>query len=411
MKIIVVGGGAAGLVAAIEAAGGASVRILEKMKKPGKKILVTGNGRCNLTNEVHTMDRYRSDHPELVFPLIRNYGCYFTRRYFENLGIRTVNRDGYIYPASGQAETVANALVSRANAVGVLISAGCSVTEIEKKDGGFRITYQAEDGSRCCEECDRVILAAGGQASPRQGSDGSGFLLAGRLGHTILQPLPALVPLHTDIAGWKQAAGVRTAAGVTLLVDQEPAARETGELQFADYGLSGIPVFQISRYAVAALSAGKRVTASVDLFPFDSLEEVGRSLSDAIRNCPYKTMEELMEGFLNWKLARFLLRQWDIPLRQPCTACGGKQINAIAARCKRWEIPITGYHGFEQAQATQGGVDLREVHMDTMESRLVPGLYFAGEILDVDGTCGGYNLQWAWTSGYIAGRESAGGRK
>ena len=118
-----------------------------------------------------------------------------------------------------------------------------------------------------------------------------------------------------------------------------------------------------------------------------------------------------MEGFLNWKLARFLLRQWDIPLWQPCTACGGKQINAIAARCKRWEIPITGYHGFEQAQATQGGVDLREVHMDTMESRLVPGLYFAGEILDVDGTCGGYNLQWAWTSGYIAGRESAGGRK
>lgn len=410
MRIAVIGGGASGLVAAIEAArGGAAVHVLEKMKKPAKKLLVTGNGRCNLTNQVQKEDCYRSHNAEQAFSLIQRLGYDFTKQYFRELGVFTVNKNGYEYPVSGQAETVSGALISKARSLGVCIDTECTVTGIARDRTGFQVTYRKGEADRCRQlECHKVILAAGGQAAPKQGSDGSGFRLAAELGHRILSPMPALTALYSPAPYLKQLAGVRTGVRMKLNIDGIVTAAEEGELQITANGLSGVAVFQMSRYAVEAITKGKKVSMQVDLLPRYSSAELSELFREITRACSYKTLEEVLDGLLNWKLSHILLKQLGFLPEQPCRGCSRKQWKTIADGYKNWIVPITGYASFDHAQVTQGGVDLAEIHMETMESRLVPGLYLTGEILDVDGTCGGYNLQWAWSTGYLAGRESAG---
>lgn len=410
MKIIVIGGGASGLVAAIEAAkGGATVHILEKMNKPAKKILVTGNGKCNLTNEFQEEACYRGNHAKDVFPLIQKYGYEFTRNYFMKLGIHTSNNHGYIYPLSGQAETIARALISKAESLDIVISTDCLVERITKNNHGFQVTYvDRNTNDKKSMFCNKVILAAGGSAASKQGSDGSGFMLAERLGHSLVTPKPSLVALHSNLKYLKQLAGVRVKAQMKLMIDGKNATEEEGELQITSYGLSGVAIFQMSRYAVESLSLGRSVSVVVDLLPNCPANEWLKLLQQFISDCYYKSIGELLDGFMNWKLSNILLRELGIPSDMPCINITEKQMHKIVEGYKCWNVPIIGYNDFEQAQVTQGGVDLREVDMTTLESKLVSGLYFSGEILDVDGTCGGYNLQWAWTSGYVAGRESAG---
>ncbi|MCD8108613.1 MAG: aminoacetone oxidase family FAD-binding enzyme [Clostridiales bacterium] len=256
----------------------------------------------------------------------------------------------------------------------------------------------------------RCILATGGIAAPKTGSDGSGYRYARQLGHTIIQPLPALVPLVSDENRLSLTAGVRCDARVMLFTDGEKQAEDTGELQLTEYGISGIPVFQISRYAAVALSEKHKVDVSVDFLPEMTVQETNLFLTAAAgRTGDCKNWEQILCGLCNRKIAHMICIRLHLPgtvVQEQTNKIFQKQLSQIVRQLKETTVRIIGTRPAEQAQVTCGGIPLREID-DTMQSGLVPGLYFAGEILNVDGICGGYNLQWAWTSGYLAGLHAA----
>ncbi|MFQ7181397.1 MAG: aminoacetone oxidase family FAD-binding enzyme [Hungatella sp.] len=253
------------------------------------------------------------------------------------------------------------------------------------------------------------MLAAGSKAAPGTGSDGSGYKLAESLGHSVIEPLPALVQLKCRETWYKQFAGVRTEASVTLYSDGKAVASDRGELQFTDYGISGIPVFQISRFAARALRDGKKVTARLDLLPVMEKQELFQFLTKRVKRLGYRPGEEFLNGVLNKKLHQVLLKESGIPAGRRTREITEKQLGVLTDRIKGLETTVTAVNPFEQAQICCGGVDTREVNPCTMESKLVSQLFLAGEILDVDGICGGYNLQWAWSSGILAGRNAGRG--
>ncbi|MGO4947222.1 NAD(P)/FAD-dependent oxidoreductase [Blautia sp. Sow4_E7] len=385
--MIIVGGGASGLMAAIAAAqNGAAVTILEQNEKPGKKICATGNGKCNFTNIQAQADAYRSEDPDFWQEALKQFSVEDTIAFFTRLGIYPVNKNnGYLYPHSGQAASVAEVLCMEARNLGVKIKTNQKVQRVFREPDIWKIQVEG-----WTYEGDAVILANGSKASAISGSDGSGYELAAALGHKIIEPLPALTALkckNTGFSGW---AGVRTEGRATLLVDGKKAAEETGELQLTDYGVSGIPVFQISRYGIRALKQGKNVTLNLNFLPEFSREQLNTFLKMRKENCPYKGKKEFLTGLFPDKLAKVLLAAKDLEEAIFC-----------------YPLKVTGYQSFEQAQVCSGGVDTRSVDKRTLESRQNPGLYFAGELLDVDGKCGGYNLQWAWSSGYVAGTNAA----
>ena len=385
-QILIVGAGAAGLTAAIFAAReGASVTILEQNERPGKKINATGNGKCNLTNLAFPKDAYRGTHPEFVKSALSQFSTEDTLNFFSQLGIYPVNRNGYIYPRSAQAQSVTDALVSEAIHLGIKIKTQESAVRIERTPKGFTVYTQGWHYS-----CGGLLLANGSMASAIAGSGDSGYTLASSLGHTVIKPLPALCALKCKGKSFQSWAGVRTEGEVTLLLDGMPFHSAKGELQLTEYGISGIPVFQLSRYAVRALDAQQAVSLSVDFFPELSQKEFEELLQKRKEQFPYKTEKEQLSGLFPDKLVKVLCSQ-----------------KACAAAAKAFPLTVTSGMPFAQAQVCSGGVDTGEVHAETMESRLVPGLYFAGELLDIDGTCGGYNLQWAWSSGAVAGAHIA----
>lgn len=386
-RVIVVGGGASGLMAAITAArNGAAVTILEQNEKTGKKICATGNGKCNFTNIRVPQDAYRSENPGFEQNVLEQFSVEDTVKFFTRLGIYPVNKNnGYLYPHSGQASSVAEVLNLEALSLGVKIKTNEHVQDISRENNIWKVHT-----SSWAYEGEAVILANGSRASAISGSDGSGYQLAASLGHQIIEPLPALTALkckNTGFAGW---AGVRTEGKVTLLVDGEKVTEETGELQLTDYGVSGIPVFQISRYAIRALKQGKKVKLYLNFLPEFSEEQLMAFLEKRKENCPYKGKKTFLTGLFPDKLSKVLLQAQDL---------------AETIRC--YPLNVTGYQPFEQAQVCSGGVDTREVDAMTLESRYKPGLFFAGELLDIDGKCGGYNLQWAWSSGYVAGLNAS----
>lgn len=381
-SVIVVGGGAAGLMAAVQAAHqGASVTILEHNEKTGRKICVTGNGHCNLTNLNQYKEAYRGEEPEFVREIFRRFSVKDTLDFFEEIGILTVEKKGWLYPRSGQAKSVSELLELKARSLKVKIKTREHVKKVFQKDGLWHVqtegwTYQGA----------AVILANGSKASAVPGSDGSGYVIAETLGHQVIPPLPALLGLKCRDKGFSSWSGVRTEGRLTLLIDGVARKEEEGELQLTEYGISGIPVFQLSRYAVRAFSQKKKVGLKINFFPEYTEETLRTLIANRRKFCPYQTETELLTGLLPDKLIKVLLKQKD-PLGAACD----------------FELEVTGSTGFEQAQVCSGGVDTREVDPVTLESRLHKGLFFAGELLDIDGACGGYNLQWAWSSGAVAG--------
>ena len=277
------------------------------------------------------------------------------------------------------------------------------VEKIEKKNGGFFI--HTDQGT---VETDALILAAGSKAAPSTGSDGSGYEYARQLGHSIIKPLPALVQLRCQGNMYKQMAGIRTEAEVSLQADGITLAKDKGELQITDYGLSGIPVFQVSRYAARALDEKKKVRVYVDFMPGWDDNESFRLLKKRALLLAYKPAEELFTGMLNRKLAQALLKLAGIDPNTSCGSLTGKQLEKIRKELKEYEAVVMSVNPFANAQVCCGGVDANEGGGTTMGAKICPGLYLAGEILDVDGICGGYNLQFAWSSGMIAGRCAAG---
>lgn len=403
-QIGVIGGGAAGMMAAITAAReGALVTILERNDRVGKKILQTGNGKCNLGNRALSRECYHSGDPEWVWKALEHFDTEDTIRFFQSIGLMVKEKNGYLYPVCEQAAAVLDVLRYELQALGIEIWYPCKITQIERLSSG---KLQISDGEGKWQ-FDAVIVACGGKAAPATGSDGSGFKIAKKLGHTCIPSVPALVQLRcqeTDLL--KGIAGVRVDSEIRILCDGKEVCRERGELQLTDYGISGIPVFQLSRTVNYLLRERRGVTAQLDFLPDLSPEvykelQAGRKLLQGER-----TAEEFFTGMLHKKLTASLLKMAGIRLATPMRDIPADKIQNYYSLCRSLRLHITESNPYENAQVSAGGVDVREVE-PTMESKLCPGVYFAGEVLDVDGRCGGYNLQWAWTSGYLAGYHAA----
>ena len=407
-KIIIIGGGASGLMAAIAAGRcGASVTVLEAMKKPGRKLLLTGNGRCNLTNlDPELASRYRSVADgafcaaSRAEPVIRQFPAADTLRFFEEIGVAARAQDELVYPCSGQASTVLEALLAEAERLNVTLKYNSKVTALSRD--GRKGSYLVKVGD-WTYEAGRVVLCCGSKAAPATGSDGSGYALARALGHTVTEIVPALTGFICRDAKLRTASGARTRARAQLYSrDGALLADETGEIQWTDYGISGIAVFQLSRYA-KELSAGDEMTVRLDLVPDRSEESVIAALGKMEAHMGMSSplceadRRKLLSGFVHDRVAAFLCAG------SPNARTG----SGLAGLLKNVSLTVSGLRGYEHAQLCAGGIPLRETDPETLESRISPGLFFAGEMLDVDGPCGGYNLQWAWSSGCAAGRAAA----
>ena len=401
MRVIIIGGGAAGLMAAITAArNGAKVTVLEHQNQVGKKILVTGNGRCNFTNTDQDLSHYHSESPISMAIALKQFTCQDTVLFFKDLGIFSKNRNGYLYPHSDQASAILDVLRMECEHLKVKIACQIEVESIEKCDGIFKVhtpgwTYEAE----------KLILATGSKAAPATGSDGSGYELAKRFGHTVIEPYPALVQLLSKEKCLNALAGLRVDARAILFADDKPVISNRGEVQLNANNISGIPVFQISADAAKAMSEGKRCHVVLDFLPDFTEELLISYLKQRIGTGGYKSATNFLTGLFAKKLCEILIEKCKFAKKITAEKFTEDDISNLCKQIKNFKIQIYGTNGFEHAQCCGGGVSLEEIDPSTMESLKVPGLYFCGELLDVHGDCGGYNLQWAWTSGYLAGKS------
>lgn len=397
--VIIIGGGASGMMAAIQAGKrGRKSLILEHNNRLGKKILATGNGKCNYTNLYQGEECYRGTNPEFAHAVIHKFDCNETIYFFKELGILPKFRNGYAYPNSEQAASIADVLALECARYRVKVKLSEHVVKVAKEEDTFFVsteTYTYESSS--------VILATGGCAASKQGSDGSGFPIAKSFGHTIVPTFPALVQLKSKEKYGKVISGVRCEAKGTITCNGNEIVCENGEFLFTDYGVSGIPIFQMSRFALDLIEKKQTPMLSIDFFPQMTSEECYTYLKQRFVNGCYKTAEQVMIGMLNHKLSYLLLTESRIPVSNSATEVTDKELRNLVKYLKELKFTITGSNGYEQAQVSAGGISTAEVDENTMESKLVKGLFFTGEVLDVDGTCGGYNLQWAWSSGHLAG--------
>ena len=412
-RIGIIGGGAAGMAAAITAARNdrqAKVWILEQKEKIGKKILATGNGRCNLTNcQIDgscAENGYRGEDLPFVKKVLERFGYKETMEFFESLGLVAKRRGDYVYPRSDQASSVLELLELELRRLGVEVYCGGKVTAVAPESRGFNITVSENQKKRELK-ADRVILACGGRAASTFGSDGSGYDLAKSLGHHMTPVVPALVQLKVKNHPFAKASGVRAKARVTALVDGAKVAADAGELQITAYGISGIPVFQISRFLAYGLYQKKRAEVSLDLLPEYTEEEAGELFVKLAGQRDRRTIGECLTGVFHRKLIPRILELSGTEIHEKVGALDKRSLFALAGKCKKIILTISDTNGFENAQVCAGGVRTKEVCPATMESRCVRGLYLAGELLDADGICGGYNLQWAWATGCIAGKAAA----
>ena len=405
-RVAIVGGGASGMMAAITAAGNnAEVTVYEAKDRLGKKLLATGNGKCNYTNLVQEDSCYRGTEASFSKAVRAAFSVEQTIEFFKSIGIEPKVRNGYIYPNSEQAASVADALAMELRAKRVTVISE-QVYSVKGSEGSFFV--KSEQGT---EEYDRVILCCGSCAGMKNPKEFTGYQLAERLGHSITPLIPALVQLRCKEKWFKTVSGVRTEGVITVLENGKPIAAEQGELLFAEYGLSGIPVFQVSRFAGEALYRGSKVSCRLDLLPAYTKEDLAELLLHRFETLKKRTAEEVLVGLLNHKLNYVLLKELGIdPVSDSKKAYKAEDFERLAALYKGLSCQVTELNPFANAQVCAGGVNTTEITPETMESKLVKGLYFAGELVDVDGTCGGYNLQWAWSSGrcagYHAGKES-----
>lgn len=441
-KVVIIGGGASGLMAAITAAkNGAFVTLLEHKDRVGKKLLMTGNGKCNLTNMSNVHGKYYGNDIDRIYNILEQFPADATRAFFQEIGLYTKEkRDGGVYPVSEQASSVLDVLRTECEHCKVNILTDTEILEIIPKHNGGKIVAQKAikeekatpkmkkgTGSKKASaksvivgkkeiklSYDNLIIATGGQAAAVSGSDGSGYKMAKRLGHSIIKPLPALVQLQCEGDYFKLIAGVRAQALLKLYIRDELCASEEGELQLTDYGISGIPVFQFSRIVSRAvyeqqmgiIKADKNdIVVKINFLPYMS-EKDRKELYKAGERFRYKTIEEFLSGMVHKKLALLVCHKLSLRNTTKIEEMSDAELVACIDLLRCFPVIVNGTNSYDNAQVCCGGVPLSEIK-DSMESTKCQHVYFAGEILDCDGICGGYNLQWAWVTGKLAGEHAA----
>jgi predicted Rossmann fold flavoprotein len=399
LSVAVIGGGAAGLAAAIGAArAGAAVTVLERLPRPGKKILATGGGRCNLSHDPLEAAAFSTSRPALVRTVLGQVDGEAILTFFHDLFLATRTEDGRVYPAANQASSVLRMLEREIGLRGVAVETGFEAAEIKPAAGGF--TIASADGR--VRQAGAVILAAGGKSYPALGSNGSGYELARRLGHCIVTPVPSAVPLLVKDRLCHLLQGLKLQVRAAALVGGRETARAEGDLLFTAYGLSGTAILDVSQPLSIALNreGRKEAVLAVDFIPFLSLEELLEEFSKRLdRGWTYP---DLTAGLLPEKLAALAGS-----LAAPSAPSSEARMHSLAVGLKDKRFAVLGTRGWNEAEFTAGGVDAGEVDETTLESRKQPGLFLAGEVLDVQGPRGGYNLAWAWASGLVAGAAAA----
>ena len=401
-KICVIGGGPAGVMAAFAAAGeDREVTLIERNESILKKLLLTGNGKCNYSNKFLDEGAYSFDNNHPFADVIKEYDSAWLEKLFKSYGMLTYVKDGLKYPRCEKADTVRDTLLSMLDEKNIKIICQKKVVSAEKKDesngakvynnrctGLFELTF--EDGSRT--ECDRLILTTGGKAYPSTGSDGAGYKIARGFGHTVTYTYPVLTRLFTEDKEVTKLAGIRYKARVSAFVDEEFKGLEEGEIQFTDKGLSGICIFNLSRFLSKPLEEKKKCEIIIDFLPEMNPEDLFIYLEGLIKK--EQSLDKVLQTMFGEKIAHLFMKR-----------AGVKESVLSEELCKtikNFKIQIYEHDSFSAAQLTKGGVVTDEID-GNMESLICPGLFFAGEVLDVDAKCGGYNLHWAFASGFKAG--------
>ena len=400
MVIGIIGGGASGMAAALAAAenGNNQILLFERQARLGRKLSATGNGRCNLTNLHANEGGYHGNSPEFAGYALKLYGVENTLAWFRGMGLFTVaEASGRVYPYSNQANSVVDVLRFALEKPNIRVLTGFEVTKVRRTDEGFSV-----EGAEASYNCDRLIVACGGLAGTKLGGSMSGYQILRAFGHKTTRLRPALVQLRAAWGGVVSLKGVRANCHAEILHDGEVFSQSKGEIQFTEYGLSGPVIFEVSRDACQGRGEW---TCRLDLLPEVSEEEL---LAELLRRRNTNlTVEDLLTGILHNRLGRVLTKAAGLRGSDAAASLHDYEMAEVCRMVKAFEVPLTEPLGMDSAQVTAGGILTDGFDPETMESRQVPGLYACGEVLDIDGDCGGYNLQWAWSSGRCAG-ENAG---
>ena len=391
--VVIIGGGASGMMAALSAAEDPDNRIilLERQQRVGRKLLATGNGRCNLTNVGAAPENYHGEQPDFAAPALASFPPEKVLEFFRGLGLLTVTEyGGRVYPLSNSANSVVDILRFALERDNIEVRTSCPARGIYRNGEGFNI--KTDDGTI---SADYLIVACGGAAGAKIGGVTDGYELLKMLGHKRTVLRPSLVQLVTDPTYPRSLKGVRAQAALRL------SAGGRGELQFTETGLSGPAAFDISR---AASFCGEGGTVHIDLLPDYGVDEIVKLLTVKAKALPKLSAEELLTGVVHNRLGKMLVKFAQISPSRRLGELSETELRTVAEACKNFEIKLHGVEGFDSAQVTAGGIKTTGVNPQTMESWFTPHLFICGEVLDVDADCGGYNLQWAWASGYTAGR-------
>lgn len=398
--IVVVGGGASGMMASIVAGRqGKKVLLLERNDRLGKKLLATGNGRCNYTNRNLSIENYHGENPKFALSGLSQFSVDKTMEFFEGLGITpVVENNGKVFPHSYQSSSFLDVLSLELEHLKVDVELLSFVRDIEKMEDGFKV--YTEDRAFLAR---KLILATGGLALPNSGSDGIGYNLVKNYGHSLTDLSPGLVQLKLFGDVFKPLSGVKFEGLAGLYVDGNLVRKDRGDILFTDYGISGPPILQLSREAIRGVNLDKKVELSLSIVEDKTFDEVLAYLYYRFSLMGYKKVGEGLIGLVNSKLIGAILKEVGINPSKYISSMRDEEIRELSRILIDWKFEVSGSKSYKFAQVTVGGLDTESVDNQTLESKLVEGLYFTGEILDVDGDCGGYNLQWAWSSAYVAG--------
>ena len=394
MKVAVIGAGASGLMASLFASKNNDVVVFDGNSDAGKKLLLTGNGRCNIGNVNNDLCKYHSSNDELIKQVINEQNINKVRNVFENIGLVIKNKNGYLYPFSEKSSSVLSVLKNACINNNVKFKFNTIIEKVERVKEKFLINDDLFD---------KVIITTGGCSYPKTGSTGIGYSIASSFDHSIISLNPSLMPVITNIGLEKDWAGKRCEVLITLLENDKKIKQEHGEIQFTNYGLSGICIFNLSRNIALGLKNGLKEEISINFVPWLNDESLETFIEN--KSISNKTTFEVCDGFLDYKITEILLKYLKINKNKKWNELSHSEKNNFCNALKNFKVEVIGTKDYLDAQVTSGGINLNEINLDTMESKLVKNLYFAGEVLDLDGDCGGYNLTIAFITGLLAGEK------